>query len=73
MMEDQIVPDENENISTQEDQDIFAQDNQNNEIFAITSEEVDLGTPFFQGFGLAGAMCLMSLGIAVIIQIFRKA
>lgn len=72
-MEDQIVPDEYENIQEQEDNQIFTQDATNTEVVQILPEEIDIYTPFFTGLGIAGTMCLLSLGVAVILQIFRRA
>lgn len=36
-------------------------------------EDVDISQPAFIGFGIAAAMCLISITIASVIKVFRRA
>lgn len=42
-------------------------------ISPITSEQIDISTPAFIGFGVAVAIVFASLGVAVFLKIFKKA
>lgn len=73
-MNEDIILDgiENENNVIQEEENAYDLQN-TEEIIIFTPENLDISTPFFNGVGISGIMCLMSLGIALIISIFRKA
>lgn len=65
----------NEVIVDNEEYQDFVQDNQENisssEIHIV--EDVDLNSAGFIGFGLASAMCIISLSLASILKMFRSA
>lgn len=74
-MDQDLVVLENENGSISEEE--IIQDPEtttlNAEIIQVLPEEINISDPFFMGVQVCGIMCLFSLGIAVIISIFRKA
>lgn len=73
MNEDQIL--ENENFNDGEEE--IIQDSQNTEtvtsIISVNPEEYNISDSFFSGVQIGGIMCIMSLGVAVVISILRKA
>lgn len=74
-MDQDLVVLENENGSISEEE--IIQDPEttsiNAEIIQVLPEEINISDPFFMGVQICGIMCLFSLGVAVIISIFRKA
>lgn len=74
MNEDLIVVDEN--YGDEESQEIISPQEDNQEtlsIIEVRPEEFDISEPFFTGVHIAGVMCMFSLGVAVILKIFRQA
>ena len=73
MNEEMIV--ENEDYSDEEAE--IIQDLENIEtvssIISVNPEDYNISDSFFNGVQIGGTMCLMSLGIAVIISILRRA
>lgn len=73
MNEEQII--ENENYNDKEEE--IIQDLENTEtvssIISVNPEEYNISDSFFNGVQIGGTMCLLSLGIAVIISILRRA
>lgn len=63
-LSDEDLPIEENSISSEENQ---------TEIMVFTSDDIDISTPFFQGVGLSGVACMLSLGIAMVISMFRRA
>ena len=39
----------------------------------VSYEDIDISTPIFTGFGLAGTMCLITLGINLVLRYFKIA
>lgn len=74
MEEDLILLDEDSNVFQEEE---FIQDQESyvssSEILQIVPEEINLSDPFFLGVQVSGVMCMLSLGIAVVLRMFRKA
>lgn len=74
MNEDLILIDENNGDEEQEE--IFSAQQDNQEalsIIEVRPEEFDISESFFIGVQIAGVMCMFSLGVAVILKIFRQA
>lgn len=74
MNEDLIVVDENN--SDEESQEIISAQADNQEtlsIIEVRPEEFDISESFFTGVQIAGVMCMFSLGVAMILKIFRQA
>lgn len=71
-MEEQILS--NEDYTVQEEE--IIQDIQENlqiqTIVSVRPEEIDINSSFFMGVQISGIMCLLSLGIAIIIKMFRQ-
>ena len=70
MEDDVIVNDEEYNLQEQEDNSVSYENQQ--AITLVNSEEIDIQTPVFTGFGVAGTMCILSLGISVLINMLRR-
>ena len=72
-MEEQIL--ENENTDLQEEESIFSEYSATpeSETFAlvIQPEQIDLSSSFFMGVQITGVMCMLSLGVCVILKMFR--
>ena len=72
-MEEQIL--ENENTDLQEEESIFSEYSATpeSETFAlvIQPEQTDLSSSFFMGVQITGVMCMLSLGVCVILKMFR--
>ena len=74
MNEDLILIDENNGNEEQGEIISAPEDNQETSaIIEVRPEEFDISESFFTGVQIAGAMCMFSLGIAMILKIFRKA
>lgn len=74
MNEDLILIDEGND--DEEPQEIISAPEDNQEtlsIIEVRPEEFDISEPFFTGVQIAGVMCMFSLGIAMILKIFRRA
>ena len=65
----------NEVIVDNEPYENFVEDNQESISSTQISllDDIDLTEPAFIGFGLASAMCLISLGLASILKMFKSA
>ena len=72
-MEEQIL--ENENTDVQEEEDIFSEFSNTSEsetvALVIQPEQIDLSSSFFMGVQITGVMCMLSLGVCVILRLFR--
>ena len=72
-MEEQIL--ENENTDVQEEEDIISEFaySQESEMVAmvIQPEQIDLSSSFFMGVQITGVMCMLSLGVCVILKMFK--
>lgn len=74
MNEDLILIDENN--GDEESQEIISAQEDNQEtlsIIEVRPEEFDISEPFFTGVQIAGVMCMLSLGIAMVLKMFRRA
>ena len=72
-MEEQIL--ENENTDVQEEESIFSEFTASSEAetvaMVIQPEEIDLSSSFFMGVQITGVMCMLSLGVCVILKMFK--
>ena len=72
-MEDQIL--ENENTDVQEEESIIQEYSSAPEsetvAMVLQPEEIDLSSSFFMGVQITGIMCMMSLGVCVILRMFK--
>ena len=72
-MEEQIL--ENENTDVQEEESIISEFTVSSEAetvaLVIQPEEIDLSSSFFMGVQITGIMCMLSLGVCVILRIFK--
>ena len=72
-MEEQIL--ENENTDVQEEESIISDFTASSEAetvaMVIQPEEIDLSSSFFMGVQITGVMCMLSLGVCVILRIFK--
>ena len=72
-MEEQIL--ENENTDVQEEEDVISEYTSAPEdemvAMVIQPEEIDLSSSFFMGVQITGVMCMLSLGVCVILKMFR--
>lgn len=72
-MEEQIL--ENENTGVQEEEDIISEFTSTSEdetvALVIQPEEIDLSSSFFMGVQITGVMCMLSLGVCVILKMFK--
>lgn len=72
-MEEQIL--ENENTDVQEEESIISEFSSPSETetaaMVIQPEEIDLSSSFFMGVQITGVMCMLSLGVCVILRIFK--
>lgn len=74
MNEDLILVDENNN--DEEPEELFSAPENNQEtlsIIEVKPEEFDISESFFTGVQIAGVMCMLSLGIAMVLKMFRRA
>ena len=74
MNEDLILIDENN--GDEEPQELFSAQEDNQEalsIIEVKPEEIDISESFFTGVQIAGVMCMLSLGIAMVLKMFRRA
>lgn len=73
MNEEQILENESYNDGEEE----IIQDIQNSEtvssIISVNPEEYNISDSFFGGVQISGVLCMLSLGVAVLINILRKA
>lgn len=73
MMEEQIL--ENENTDVQEEESIISEFSTPSETetiaMVIQPEEIDLSSSFFMGVQITGVMCMLSLGVCVILRMFK--
>ena len=73
MMEEQIL--ENENTDVQEEENIISGFSSTSETetvaLVIQPEEIELSSSFFIGVQITGVMCMLSLGVCVILRIFK--
>lgn len=73
MNEEQILENEDYNDAEEE----IIQDSQNTEtglsIISVNPEEYNISDSFFSGVQIGGIMCMMSLGVAIVISILRRA
>ena len=72
-MDEQIL--ENENTDVQEEESIFSEFTASSEAetvaMVIQPEEIDLSSSFFMGVQITGVMCMLSLGVCVILKMFK--
>lgn len=72
-MEEQIL--NNENTDVQEEEDVISEYTSAPEdetvAMVIQPEEIDLSSSFFMGVQITGVMCMLSLGVCVILKMFR--
>ena len=72
-MEEQIL--ENENTDVQEEESIISEFSSASETetvaMVIQPEQIDLSSSFFMGVQITGVMCMLSLGVCVILKMFR--
>lgn len=72
-MEEQIL--ENENTDVQEEESFiseFAYSPESETVaMVIQPEEIDLSSSFFMGVQITGVMCMLSLGVCVILKMFK--
>ena len=72
-MEEQIL--ENENTDVQEEESIISDFTASSEAetvaMVIQPEEIDLSSSFFMGVQITGIMCMFSLGVCVILRMFK--
>ena len=74
MNEDLILIDENN--GDEEPHELFSAQEDNQEalsIIEVKPEEIDISESFFTGVQIAGVMCMLSLGIAMVLKMFRRA
>lgn len=74
MNEDLILIDENN--GDEESQELFSAQEDNQEalsIIEVKPEEIDISESFFTGVQVAGVMCMLSLGIAMVLKMFKRA
>lgn len=74
MNEDLILIDEDN--GDEESQEIISAQKDNQEtlsIIEVKPEEFDISESFFTGVQIAGIMCMLSLGIAMVLKMFRRA
>lgn len=72
-MEEQIL--ENENTDVQEEESIIQDYSSVPEsetiALVIQPEEIDLSSSFFMGVQITGIMCMLSLGVCMILRMFK--
>ena len=72
-MEEQIL--ENENTDLQEEEDVISEyasaPEDETVAMVIQPEEIDLSSSFFMGVQITGVMCMLSLGVCVILRMFK--
>lgn len=73
MDEDLILYDENESLQAEEIIQNPEHSETSSEILQIIPEEINISDPFFMGVQICGVMCLFSLGISMILRMFRRA
>ena len=74
MNEDLILIDENN--SDEESQELLSAQEDNQEtlsLIEVKPEEIDISESFFTGVQIAGVMCMLSLGIAMVLKMFQRA
>lgn len=71
-MDSQVIADESYILP--EEEVIQAEENYQDvqAIIEINPAEIDINGSFFMGVQIAGVMCLFSLGIAVVLKMFRQ-
>lgn len=74
MNEDLVLIDENNGDEEQEEIIQAPKDNQETSaIIEVKPEEFDISETFFSGVQIGGVMCMLSLGIAMVLKMFRRA
>lgn len=73
MDDSQIVIDEESILYEEAPQDTQNLVSDPETVALVGDENIDFYDGAFIGFGSAGAMCLLSLGIAVVLSMFRRA
>ena len=72
-MEEQIL--ENENTDVQEEESVISEYSSSAEsetvAMVIQPEEIDLSSSFLMGVQITGVMCMLSLGVCVILKMFK--
>lgn len=71
-MEEQIISNEDYIVSEEEIIQDIQENSQIQAIVTVRPEEIDINSSFFMGVQISGIMCLLSLGIAIIIKMFRQ-
>lgn len=71
-MEEQILSNENYTVQEEEIIQDILENSQNQAIVSVRPEEIDINSSFFMGVQISGIMCFLSLGIAIIIRMFRQ-
>ena len=73
MMEEQIL--ENENTDVQEEEGIISEyasaPESETVALVVQPEQIDLSSSFFMGVQITGVMCMFSLGVCVILKMFK--
>lgn len=72
-MEEQIL--ENENTDVQEEEGIISEyasvPESETVALVVQPEQIDISSSFFVGVQITGVMCMLSLGVCVILRLFR--
>ena len=72
-MEELIINDEDFNLSESQDNQVMQETEALSVVPVKTYEEIDISSPVFTGFQVAGTMCLLSLGIHLAFRYFKIA
>lgn len=69
----QILENENTNLPEEEDfiSDYTSAPETETVVLVVQPEQIDLSSPFFMGVNITGVMCMLSLGVCVILRMFK--
>lgn len=72
-MEEQILENENTDVQEEESiiQDYSSVPESETVALVIQPEEIDLSSSFFMGVQITGVMCMLSLGVCMILRMFK--
>ena len=72
-MEEQILENENTDVQEQESiiQDYSSVPESETIALVVQPEEIDLSSSFFMGVQITGVMCMLSLGVCMILRMFK--
>ena len=71
--EDIILHDEDFSLSGSQDREIISETETLSVIPVKTYEEIDISSPVFTGFQVAGIVCFISLSIGLVLKYFKMA